>query len=73
MAGNKCDLPKDSHVISPSKGKELAGKLGCHFYSTSAKLNKNVSDLFEDVAKQVVGGRKDPKDTKKKGGGCTLL
>jgi len=47
--------------------------LGCHFYSTSAKLNKNVSDLFEDVAKQVVGGRKDPGDKKKKGSGCSLL
>ena len=73
LAGNKCDLPKDSHVISPSKGKELAGKLGCHFYSTSAKLNKNVSELFEDVAKQVVNGRKGAPEKKKGKGGCNLL
>jgi len=72
LAGNKCDLPKDSHVISPAKGKELAGKLGCHFYSTSAKLNKNVSELFEDVAKQVVNGRKGDEPKKSKGL-CNLL
>src|SRR3990167_3953275 len=58
LAGNKCDLPKDSHVIPPSKGKELAAKLNCHFYSTSAKANKNITELFEDCARQVVAGRK---------------
>ena len=75
LAGNKCDLPKDSHVIPVSKGKELAAKLNCHFYSTSAKLNKNITELFEDCAKQVVSGRKTANPggsgTKKKG--CNLL
>merc|ERR1712137_398050 len=67
LAGNKCDLPKDPHVISPAKGKELATKLGCHFYSTSAKNNKNITELFEDVVKQVVNGRKaDPGQKEKK-------
>jgi GTPase SAR1 family protein len=73
LAGNKCDLPKDSHVISPAKGKELASQLGCHFYSTSAKQNKNITELFEDCARQVVSGRKVADGGKKKKTGCTLL
>merc|ERR1712137_1187529 len=74
LAGNKSDLPKDSHVISPAKGKELATKLGCHFYSTSAKNNKNISELFEYVVKQVVNGRKaDPGQKEKKKSICSLL
>merc|ERR1712137_34647 len=75
LAGNKCDLPKDSQVIPPAKGKELAAKLGCHFYSTSAKNNKNVTELFEDVVRQVVNGRKNDaeKSGEKKKSFCTLL
>jgi GTPase SAR1 family protein len=74
LAGNKCDLPKDSHVIPAAKGKELATKLACHFYSTSAKTNKNITELFEDVVRQVVNGRKnDPARTEKKKSICALL
>lgn len=74
LAGNKCDLPKESHVIPLQKGKEIAAKLNCHFYSTSAKMNKNVSELFEDVTRQVIAGRSANQNThpEKKGKSCVI-
>lgn len=53
LIGNKIDL-KDSRIISPEKGKELANKLeATDFIETSAKYGENVEEAFKRLVERV--------------------
>jgi len=49
IVGNKIDLEKDRHV-SMQLAEEYARSVGAKLYHTSAKLNKGIEELFNDLA-----------------------
>lgn len=72
LIGNKCDLTESRVVLTPD-GEELAKKLSCSFFETSAKNNKNIEESFFElvriIRKEYKSQAKDDKDKK----GCTML
>mgnify|MGYP001039027398 CR=1 FL=1 len=52
IAGNKCDLEK-SRVVSLEEAEAYASTVGAKHYSTSAKMNQGLEDLFLDLAKRM--------------------
>jgi len=53
LVGNKIDL-NDERQVSTEEGMGLAKELGVYYMETSAKTNKNIEDLFEWVALQII-------------------
>ncbi|GAM26829.1 hypothetical protein SAMD00019534_100040 [Acytostelium subglobosum LB1] len=53
IIGNKCDLEK-TRVISLEEAEAYAASVGAKHYSTSAKLNKGVEELFLDLSKRML-------------------
>lgn len=53
LIGNKTDLGGDREV-APEKGKSFAHDHGFFFMETSAKMDLNVKEAFEEVLKKVV-------------------
>jgi len=53
IAGNKCDLERN-RVVPLDKAESYAQSVGAKHFSTSAKLNKGVSELFLDLAKRML-------------------
>ena len=53
LIGNKCDL-EDRREISKDEGEAFAMRNGMQFMETSAKLNTNVNEAFEALAKIMV-------------------
>ena len=53
LIGNKCDL-EDRREISKDEGEAFAMRNGMQFIETSAKLNTNVNEAFEALAKIMV-------------------
>ena len=53
LVGNKCDLTEDRE-ISEEEGKAFALRNGMEFMETSAKMNTNVSEAFETLAKLMI-------------------
>ncbi|KAK5580169.1 hypothetical protein RB653_000182 [Dictyostelium firmibasis] len=53
IIGNKCDLEK-TRVISLAEAEAYAKSVGAIHYSTSAKLNKGVEDLFLDLTRRMM-------------------
>ncbi|MFW9827982.1 MAG: Rab family GTPase [Candidatus Thorarchaeota archaeon] len=53
LVGNKVDLMA-SREISTEEGVELATELGLYYLETSAKTNKNIDDVFEWIALQII-------------------
>ena len=53
LIGNKCDL-EDKREISKDEGESFAMRNGMQFMETSAKLNTNVNEAFEALAKIMV-------------------
>jgi len=53
IAGNKCDLER-SRVVSIEEAEQYAESVGAKHYSTSAKLNKGLEELFLDVTKRML-------------------
>lgn len=51
LVGNKCDRSEE-RAVSTAQGEELASKLGCRFYETSAKTSINCEDAFLNVANE---------------------
>lgn len=49
IVGNKTDLEKDRHV-STQVAEEYARSVNAKLYHVSAKLNKGVDELFNDIA-----------------------
>ena len=73
ICGNKSDL-EDKREVSTAEAKAYAAEIGALFLEASAKLNKNVQDLFTDISKRLpkpqqeaFGG--DVADLRKGGGG----
>ena len=54
LAGNKCDLETERQ-ISFAEGKSLAEQLSIPFLECSAKEGKNVEELFNLLAKDMIG------------------
>ena len=53
LLGNKCDLSDDREIQS-EEGKAFAVRNGMEFMETSAKINTNVSEAFETLAKIMI-------------------
>ena len=64
LAGNKCDMEND-RAVTVEEGKDLASNLKCQFFETSAKLNKNVDELFTTLVKEMCGKKNAVKPKKK--------
>jgi len=79
IAGNKCDLERN-RVVSLETAEKYAQTVGAKHYSTSAKLNKGVNELFLDLTKRMLdanptkapssGPQIDFSETKPKPGCC---
>jgi len=52
LVGNKCDL-EGERVVSTDDGKRLAKQFKCEFLEASAKLNRNVSEIFYMLVRQI--------------------
>ena len=53
LVGNKVDL-QDSREVSSEEGMELAKELKIYYMETSVKTNKNIDEVFEWVALQII-------------------
>ncbi|EGC35932.1 Rab GTPase [Dictyostelium purpureum] len=53
IIGNKCDLEK-TRVITLAEAEAYAKSVGAIHYSTSAKLNKGIEDLFLDLTRRML-------------------
>ena len=53
LVGNKVDLNNERQV-STEEGMGLAKELGVYYMETSAKTNKNIGEMFEWVALQII-------------------
>lgn len=50
IVGNKCDL-EDQRIVSTEEGSRFAQEKNIPFIETSAKDGKNVTELFEKMAR----------------------
>ena len=57
IVGNKIDLEKDRHVSSAA-AEEYARSVNAKLYHTSAKSNRGIEDLFNDLAMRKFERRK---------------
>ena len=57
MVGNKCDKP--DRVVTEEEGKKLADDFNMNFFETSAKTNKNVSEVFNFLTQEILKSNKD--------------
>ena len=53
LIGNKVDL-QDSREVSSEEGMELAKELKIYYMETSVKTNKNIDEVFEWIALQII-------------------
>ncbi|KAL6079365.1 putative transforming protein Ras-1 [Balamuthia mandrillaris] len=81
LVGNKADLVEE-RVVTTEEGRALAEKLGCKFFETSAKENKNVGYAFDAIVSEIKAYRAaeaepatpEPKTKQKsKRRGCALF
>eukprot|EP01012_Entosiphon_sulcatum_P033114 TRINITY_DN41978_c0_g1_i1.p1 TRINITY_DN41978_c0_g1~~TRINITY_DN41978_c0_g1_i1.p1 ORF type:complete len:215 (-),score=32.45 TRINITY_DN41978_c0_g1_i1:33-677(-) len=56
IAGNKCDLDRNRQVTQED-ALEYCKSVGAQHFLTSAKLDKNVSEVFQDLTKRMVKRR----------------
>uniref|UniRef100_A0A7S3NB72 Uncharacterized protein n=1 Tax=Euplotes harpa TaxID=151035 RepID=A0A7S3NB72_9SPIT len=67
IAGNKSDLA-EQRTVSEEEGENLAQELNATFFETSAKSGENVKNLFDDLAKKLIGAdTNEVDDIQKKG------
>lgn len=78
LVGNKLDL-EGERVVSAENGRKTAEKWGAGFIETSAKIPKNVNELFYELVQLINKYRERYPDkavrgkAKKQGGRCMLL
>lgn len=53
IVGNKADLEKN-RTVNKAEAEEYANSVGAKHYSTSAKLNRGLSEMFVDLSKRMV-------------------
>ncbi|XP_065187494.1 ras-related protein Rab-21-like [Sycon ciliatum] len=58
IVGNKSDLEKNRHV-SKEEAEEYAASVGAKHFSTSAKLNRGIDDVFLDLTKRMLSAKAD--------------
>jgi len=80
VCGNKSDL-EEKREVSTAEAKAYAAEIGALFLESSAKLNKNVADVFTDISRRLpkpqeafgagggAGGAGGDVDLRKGGGG----
>ena len=51
LVANKIDLPR--RKISTEEGEALAEKMKCPYFEVSAKLNRNINDVFFDLIRTI--------------------
>ena len=57
LVGNKADLPSDEREVDESNGAELAARLNCPFFETSAFTGRNVDETFRALIDTVLAER----------------
>jgi len=67
IAGNKCDLERN-RVVPQDKAESYAESVGAQHFHTSAKLNKNVNELFLNLTKKMLENSKQTTSTTKSQG-----
>ena len=77
LAGNKCDL-EEGRQVTTIEGENLATKIGCPFYETSAKSRINVEEIFYECVREIRKyheklNSKLVNKAKKKKGNCVLI
>lgn len=65
LVGSKSDLKMDRKV-SYEAASELAEKYSIKLIEVSAKENRNVDELFEELTRQVIGNKDLTKSVKEK-------
>ena len=60
LIGTKSDL--NERKVEEQKGKDLAKKINCKFFETSAKLNKNINEAFDALIDDVLLNYKENKN-----------
>jgi len=71
IAGNKCDLERN-RVVAQDKAESYAESVGATHFHTSAKLNKNVNELFLDLTKKMLEHSKQTTTATKPNKGPTI-
>ena len=69
LAGNKCDLV-DERQVQQDEIDKFCSERNCFFMETSAKTQKNVTEMFEDLTRKLLALTPQKK---KSGGGCSIL
>ena len=60
LVGNKCDKP--DRVVTEEEGKKLADDYSMGFFETSAKTNKNVTEVFYHLTKEILKANEGNKE-----------
>ena len=60
LVGNKCDKP--DRVVTEEEGKKLADDYTMSFFETSAKTNKNVTEVFYHLTKEILKANEGNKE-----------
>ena len=68
LFGNKCDRLSEK-VVSTEEGAAIAAQFDMDFYEGSAKRDENVSEAFEDLARQVKTFVEKDRSFSEQGGG----
>ncbi|CAL5977360.1 Rab2a [Hexamita inflata] len=54
LCGNKCDLPKETWQVDTDSAQKYASMNQLVFYETSAKDNKNITEVFTSLAEAYI-------------------
>ena len=64
LIGNKSDLD-DKRTVSFEEGEALAKEFGMKFYETSAKYVINITEVYEELVRNIIEKMKEPKIIKR--------
>eukprot|EP01127_Copromyxa_protea_P000497 TRINITY_DN10414_c0_g1_i1.p1 TRINITY_DN10414_c0_g1~~TRINITY_DN10414_c0_g1_i1.p1 ORF type:complete len:194 (-),score=37.52 TRINITY_DN10414_c0_g1_i1:116-697(-) len=78
IVGNKCDSD-DSRQVTTDQGKTLANQFNWGFLEASAKLRKNITEVFQEITRKMMKHNQSPNSSTtdapsgRRRGGCILL
>ena len=73
LVANKCDVAEGERTVSEKRGRELAAKYDMPYFEASAKDNRNVSESFVRIARDILEDIKKGDDKNKDGEGKVSL